>query len=127
MTSSSYCIDMTVKSICNIFHPISKLLLNTHPATDTHVPNSQHTPILHYSKLRACRSLYLPEYGRTMVMGMNSCGPFSLTSCGPINALVQARTLTYSQSDTETYTPPERRGDVVLRGVNGAWAYVQSN
>lgn len=46
-----------------------------------------------------------------MVMGMNGCGPFSLTSRGLINALEQARTLRHSQSDIEIYTPPERRGD----------------
>lgn len=65
-------------------------------------------------QLRPCRSLYLPEYGLTMVMGMNGCEAFSLTSCGLINALEQARTLTVSQSDS--CTPPQRgRGGRVER------------
>lgn len=68
-------------------------------------------------QLCPCRSLYLPEYGLTMVMGMNGCGAFSLTSCGLIIALEQARTLTHSQSDSQTYTTPERMGEISVLGV----------
>lgn len=61
-------------------------------------------------QLCRCRSLYLLEYELTMVMGTDGCGALSLTSCGVINALEQAGTLTHSQSETHS-SREERRGE----------------
>lgn len=75
--------------IC-IYCPKAHILLPTHTQTPR-------TPALHCTaegdsfQLCVRRSVYLPEYRLTMVMGMNGCGAPSLTSSGVING--QTRTL----------------------------------
>lgn len=73
-------------SVADIYYPI------THTRQPTHIKSA---PALHCTavgdsfQLCACRSVYLPEFGLTMVMGMNGCGALSLTSPGLINGTSQ--------------------------------------
>lgn len=111
---------------------ISECLKSTYPKThiQLHTCRALNTPcsctaVGDSFQLCPCHSRYLPEYGLTMVKGMNSCGALSLTSSGLINALEQARTLTHFQSDKQTYTPPEWRWEIVgLEGVSVLFACV---